>query len=98
MRFELVFTAEAAHQRSHLEKSPALAKRWRAVRKALALMETNLRHPALHTHKYHGLSSEYGADVFESYAENHTPAAYRIFWVYGPGKGRITVVAMTPHP
>lgn len=61
-------------------------------------MEVDLRHPGLNTHKHRGLTLDGGADVFESYAENNTPAAYRIFWVYGPGKGKITVVAITPHP
>ena len=62
------------------------------------MMETNLRHPGLHTHKYDSLTGEHGEDVFEAYAENKTPAAYRIFWHYGPGKGRITIVAITDHP
>ena len=98
MRFDLRYTGEAARQRAALEGAASLEKRWRAVRKALALMEANLRHPALQTHKHHGLTLEFGAEVFESYAENRTPSAYRIFWVYGPGKGRITVLAITPHP
>lgn len=37
-------------------------------------------------------------DVFESYAQNKTPEAYRIFWFYGPGKSVITIPAITPHP
>ena len=37
-------------------------------------------------------------DVFEAYAENNTPGAYRIFWYYGPGKNQITILAITPHP
>ena len=39
-----------------------------------------------------------GEDIFESYAQNNTPGAYRVFWFYGPGKKEITVVAITPHP
>lgn len=34
----------------------------------------------------------------EAYAENKTPAAYRIFWHYGPGQDEITVIAIIPHP
>ncbi|MCH2547738.1 MAG: hypothetical protein MK052_09040 [Alphaproteobacteria bacterium] len=37
-------------------------------------------------------------EVFEAYAENKTPGAYRIFWFYGPDKKEITIVAITPHP
>lgn len=47
-------------------------------------METNLRHPSLNTHKYDTLNGPNGEDVFESYAQNKTPGAYRVFWHYGP--------------
>ena len=43
-------------------------------------------------------SGHKGREVFEAYAESKTPAGYRIFWHYGPGKNRITVIAITPHP
>ena len=39
-----------------------------------------------------------GEKVFESYAQNNTPGAYRIFWHYGPKKNQITVVAIVSHP
>jgi len=41
---------------------------------------------------------EKGEKVFDTYAENKTPAAYRIFWHYGPEPGGITIIAITPHP
>ncbi|MDM8550054.1 hypothetical protein QUF72_08260 [Desulfobacterales bacterium HSG2] len=39
-----------------------------------------------------------GEKIFEAYAEQATPAAYRIFWHYGPSQNQITVIAITPHP
>lgn len=36
--------------------------------------------------------------MWESYLENNTPAAGRIFWSYGPQKGDITIVDIEPHP
>ena len=36
--------------------------------------------------------------VWQSYLENNTPAAGRIFWVYGPDRGDITVIGLEPHP
>ena len=36
--------------------------------------------------------------VFEAYAQNRTPGAYRVFWCYGPQQGQIIIVAITPHP
>ena len=40
----------------------------------------------------------YGQKVWESYLENHKPAAGRIFWVYGPDKNDITIIGIEPHP
>lgn len=31
-------------------------------------------------------------------AQNKTPGADRIFWCYGPEKGEMTIIAITPHP
>lgn len=98
MTYELLYTPTASAQLDALEKDRSLAKRWKAVRKALGLMQVNIRHPGLNTHKYDSLKGPGGEEVFEAYAENETPAAYRIFWYYGPSKGKITVVAVTPHP
>jgi hypothetical protein len=39
-----------------------------------------------------------GKKVFEAHAEQSTPAAYRVFWCYGPEKNQITIVAITPQP
>ncbi|HZZ43241.1 MAG TPA: hypothetical protein VFE58_09905 [Tepidisphaeraceae bacterium] len=58
------------------------------------------RHPGLKTHKYDSLENPYSdqESVFEAYAQNKTPGAYRVFWCYGPSKGEITIIAITPHP
>lgn len=98
MRFELVYLPGAAEQRRVLEQSASNAKVWKAVRKTLALLETNLRHPGLNTHKFLGLQGPNGEEVFTAYAQQDTPGAYRIFWCYGPRQGQITVLAITPHP
>ncbi len=37
-------------------------------------------------------------EVFEAYAENKTPAAWRIFWHSGLGRKSITILAITPRP
>ena len=98
MPFKLLFTNEASANLDVLERDRGLAKRLKAVRKALAYLETNPRHQSLNTHKYTSLRGPNGEDAFEAYAESKTPAAYRIFWHYGPGKGVITIIAITPHP
>ena len=96
--FELKFTREADENLTKLENNKALSKRLKAVNKTLAYLEQNPRHPSLNTHEYTSLSREYGVKIFEAYAENKTPQAYRIFWYYGPDEKQITVIAITPHP
>lgn len=98
MIFELIFTEKADSQLDSLEHSKDKKIVLKAVRKTLALMETDLRHPSLCTHTYSDLEGANGEKVFESYAQNRTPSAYRVFWHYGPQKSQITVVAIVPHP
>ena len=95
---ELVFTPQADADLRELENNPARKKRLQAVRKCLGLLETNLRHPSLNTHEFHSLQGPAGEKVFEAYAQQQTPGAYRVFWYYGPEKGMITIVAITRHP
>ena len=94
----MVFTAEAAEHLEQLERDRCLAKRLKAVRKTLARLEAEPRHPGLQSHEFKSLSSVHGVKVFESYAEQDTPAAYRVFWHYGPEKGQLTIIAITSHP
>lgn len=98
MTFELLYTSTADSQLDALEKNRGLVKRCKAVKKALGLMQVNMKHPSLNTHKYSAMTGANGEEVFEAYAENKTPAAYRIFWHYGPKKGQITIVAIIAHP
>ena len=98
MPFSIVFSVPAAVQLKQLEKDRGLAKRLKAVRKAIGRLEIDPRHPALQSHRFRSLSGPNGEEVFESYAEQDTPAAYRVFWFYGPAKGQITILAITKHP
>ena len=66
--------------------------------KALGYLEQNPRHNSLASHEIGDLTRKYGFKVFQSYLENATPAAGRLFWAYGPDKGDITVLAIEPHP
>jgi len=75
------------------------------VRKVLGYLETNPRHPSLNTHQYDSLSGPNGEEVFEAYAQNDSPGAYRVFFMYRPdrkeGKKRVPglmIIAITPHP
>ncbi|OGI04715.1 MAG: hypothetical protein A2Y25_08060 [Candidatus Melainabacteria bacterium GWF2_37_15] len=96
--FELNFSETADKQMDELENNPHLKKRLKAVNKALAYLEKNPRHKSLNTHKFTSMSQKLGIEVFEAYAENNTPGAYRIFWCYGPTKRELTILTITPHP
>lgn len=95
---ELLFTSQADEDLKERERDPSKKKVFTAVRKALGYLETNLRHPSLHTHEFTSLKGPNGEKIFEAYAGQRTPAAYRIFWYYGPERNQITIVAVTPHP
>ncbi|MGA7873747.1 MAG: hypothetical protein WCA22_22900 [Candidatus Binatus sp.] len=97
-KFRLVFTPSARDALALLSKDPGAGKRLRAVQKTLGLLEMNPRHPSLNTHEYSKLSGPQGQKVFEAYAENRTPAAFRVFFCYGPKTGQMTILAITPHP
>lgn len=98
MKFKIRFADLADDQMDILEKDKSKKGVLKKVNKVLGYMETNLKHPSLNTHKFDEIESPFGGDVFESYAQNKTPAAYRIFWTYGPNKNEITILAITPHP
>jgi len=105
MQRKLRFTPTANAQLAALENAPANAAILAQVLKALGCLEIDPRHPGLHTHEFTSLTGVNGEKVFEAYAQNNTPGAYRIFWHYGPdetkGKKRtpvITIVAITAHP
>lgn len=98
MPFTLIESEEFTRQFQELASEPSLEKRYKAVAKCLKLLANDPRHPGLNTHKYTSLAGPNGEEVFEAYAQNRTPGAYRVFWYYGPGRQQLTLVAVTPHP
>ena len=103
---QLRFTAIADVKLEKIENTPALAGVCKQVHKVLGYLEVNPDVNSLNTHPYESLSKRYGLKVFESYIQQHTPGAYRIFWHYGPDetnrKGKripiITILDITSHP
>jgi len=96
--FEIFLTDEAKNQIESLKKDKGLEKRYHAVRKAIYFLSQNPRHKSLRTHEFTSLTGPRGEKIFEAYAEQSTPAAYRVFWHYGPERNQITIIAITPHP
>lgn len=96
--FRILLTKKARESLDNIKTDRGFEKRYKAVKKTLLFLSENPRHPSLQTHEFQSLKGPNGEKVFTAYAEQNTPAAYRIFWYYGPDKGEITVVAITPHP
>jgi hypothetical protein len=94
----LHWTDEARKTYASLRNASSRQKRYQAVKKTIKFLAMNPRHNSLQTHEYISLKGPNGEKVFEAYAEQSTPAAYRVFWYYGPSKGIITIFAITSHP
>jgi len=100
VKFSLRFTQEAERNFSDIKSDKSKLGIEKQVNKVLGYLQVNPRHPSLHTHPFHSLDNPFNPKekVFEAYVQNNTPAAYRVFWCYGPGKQEITIIAITPHP
>lgn len=94
---EASLKARKAHKKLKGTKAEGLFKQ---VHGCIQKILNDPRHPGLKTHKYDSLEHPYDPQqpVFEAYAQNQTPGAYRVFWCYGKEKGEITILAITPHP
>lgn len=93
-------TALKSREASNRGKASRHEGLFKQVHKCLQFLTANPRHPGLQTHAFHSIPHPYnkGEKVFEAYAQHRTPGAYRVFWCYGPQKGELTIIAITPHP
>ncbi len=93
-------TSLATRKKAGKKKSSQQEGLFKQVHKCLKFLRESPRHPGLQTHEYDSLEHPYskGEKVFEAYAQHKTPGAYRVFWCYGPDKGQLTIIAITPHP
>jgi glycine cleavage system aminomethyltransferase T len=96
--FELQWTKEAEDAYNIIKSDASQKKHYKAVKKTIKFLSTNPRHNSLRTHEFTSLKGPNGEKVFEAYAEQNTPAAYRVFWYYGPSQRIITIFAITSHP
>ena len=77
------------------KKELALYNKWG---KAMRLLSQDPSYPSLHTHDIEPLTKRYGIKVWQSYLENNTSRAMRMYWVYGPDRQDITIIGLEPHP
>lgn len=111
MSVQIRWTPEASEEFQRLQEGASAAIRHGRKTKQFGLFQQvegcirklasqGPHHPGLHSHPFSSLMNPLNPaeKVFESYAQNRTPGAYRVFWCYGPEKGQITILAITPHP
>ena len=77
------------------KKDEELYMKWGS---ALKKLSADPMYPSLHTHEIEPLSRRYGMKVWQSYLENKTSKARRMYWVYGPDQTDITIIGLEPHP
>jgi hypothetical protein len=84
-------------KRAKASKAEGLFKQ---VKKAVDKLAHDPKQSGLNSHQFSSLRNPFEPDepVWESYAQNNTPGAYRIFWCYGPANGELTIISITPHP
>ncbi len=100
---ELQEQAVKAHEnrsKSPKKKKSKVEGLFAQLQKTISLLLDNPRHPGLNTHRFVGKPHPYvlKETVFEAYVQNNTPGAYRVFWCYGPNKGELTIIEISPHP
>jgi hypothetical protein len=105
--YVLRFTEDACDSLNQLIKGGKAAEvKLKKVRKTLAFLQHDPRYPGLNSHQYENFPGRPDDKVWDSYVENHTPAVWRIYWMYGPNETNpttgediavITVLVMGTH-
>jgi hypothetical protein len=96
--FKLGFGPSAVAELTRLSLDSGEKVHEKAVKKALGQLERDPRHPGLHTHKLAGVRCPHNQDVWQAYAQNNRPGAYRITFCYPPGDlGAILVIDIMHH-
>lgn len=97
--YSLKFTDTATDVLADLKVKKNLKDKAKKVQKALRLLrEVGPSHPGFMTHKYDKTRGPTSSGLFQSYVENHTSRAWRMWWVHGPGDDEITIINIGPHP
>lgn len=96
--FEIAFTSEALRVLEDLGK-PKHADKLARIQEALSLLrDFGPSYPSLRTHQMQSIKGVNGKPVFQSYVENNTPSAWRIWWQYSDQPEQISIVSIGPHP
>lgn len=95
--FEVVLSDKVDAWAKAAATSPKLHMKFKKFKKAVKLLrEVGPSHPGLRTHKMSVWCGPNGEPVWNSYVENATPSAWRMYWIYD-GPDRIHVLSVGPH-
>lgn len=79
------------------ERTPRLKEKFKKAKRAIRMMvEAGPTYPSFCTHQMENLKGPGGATIWNSYVENKTPQAWRMYWVRCDD-GSIQVVSIGPH-
>ncbi len=96
-KFELILSTNAKNQIQAIMEDDSKEGLKKQLKKSFGYLAVNPNHPGLKSHSISQFDKIFGGKVFSSYAQNNTPQAYRILWLYGPKPRQITIVAVIPH-
>lgn len=96
MAFELVPTSQVEETVALLQRTDE--RKYRKVVRCFAKLEQDPAYPGLNSHPFENIKGPLGERIWESYVENNSPSAWRVWWYYGPGTGEISVFTVGPHP
>ncbi len=97
--FEFEISEQAVQKLADLKSDKSQKKRYKAVQRCLNKLRQNPRYPGLNSSPMQDRECPHGDTLWHSYAENNTPAAYRVFWCYHPTERNVVcIIAITPHP
>jgi len=99
VKFEIVYSKLADERLTALQSTKSRKSICKAVEKAIFFLAENPKDPSLNTHEYSSITGPDGTKIFEAYAQNKAPCAYRIFFCYHPPKSDVVTITMiTPYP
>lgn len=97
--FKLSYTPSALAVLTDLAGSARHRVKAKKIAKTLRILEKiGPSYPGLHSHQYVSVKGPGGQPLWESYVENNTPGAWRIWWICGPEPAGLTIITVGPHP
>ncbi len=97
-KFKIFLTDEFREQLKKIKNNPSQSGLEFQIKAAITKLAHSPKYKGLNSHKYDSLTEKYNCEVWESYVQNNTLGAWRIFWRYGKEKDMITLLLVTPHP